>query len=155
MEEPETKKQLNGFVGKDQGRKCGGFGHCADTCTKAKGKEGDKGAGKSKGPATGCWSCGGDHFQDQCLKVQHASKGGGKKGNDGPQSYFGKGSGKGYKGDGKGSKGKGSGLHQLHVDRSNYEYDPWGASWESGAFSVSCLRTVAPPEQACPITRTC
>lgn len=85
--------------------RCGGAGHIAPNCpspaTKGKGKGawsgvGQKGKGKSKGfPAKGgqkgkskgpmygsCWTCGGQHFQEQCPNNGNGHKGGSTKGGD-------------------------------------------------------------------------
>ena len=106
---------LNGMNRAGQCHNCGKYGHWARDCPKGKGK-GEvgygggqaKGKGKGKGPSTGCWQCGGDHYQSQCPK-------GGKAG--------------GSKGGGKGmwtSKGKGKGgINGLN------EYTNWD-TWDNG-----------------------
>jgi len=86
---------------------CGGVGHIARNCSTPIGKGVDRGQSKGlgkgkadgKGPRTGCWHCGGNHYADQCSSV--------KGGN------YGKASGKGG---GKASKGKGKGLFYAGED---------------------------------------
>ena len=102
-EEFEAVGDYIGAVGaQTQCYQCGGYGHLAHACPTPKGKgkgfkggtgggskggKGDKGGGKGfkgggkggkggKGPATGCWTCGGQHFASDCPYGKGGGKGG-------------------------------------------------------------------------------
>ena len=89
----EDEESYLGAVGNwKQCYNCHGYGHIARDCPKGKGKGGDKGKGKGasesskgkgkswdlvkggkgtkgkgkRGPAYGCWNCGGDHYAVDC-----------------------------------------------------------------------------------------
>ena len=100
----QPQPQLAAVTPNTQCFNCGGYGHFAHTCSTAKGKgkgakggpKGGKGeapkGGKSgmglkggpkggkKGPAGGCWTCGGQHFASECPTHGGKSGKGGKGG---------------------------------------------------------------------------
>jgi len=135
---------LNAMGDKDKCHSCGEAGHWARNCPyKSKGKgsrkgETPKGKGRGKGPLTGCFLCGGDHYQDQCPRQQLYNKGYGKT-KGGKKGY-----GKGGKGDWQG-KGKG-GLNGLNT---NFQWED--GSWESGEYGYTeafcSLKTIEPCKQ--------
>ena len=99
-ESEEVAGELSAVAAHAQCYQCGGYGHLARTCptpkgAKGGGKGGPKGAkggskgeqkggkgGGKKGPATGCWTCGGQHFAAECPFGKGGGKGskGGKAG---------------------------------------------------------------------------
>ena len=71
--------------------------------------KGGKGGG-GKGPQTGCWTCGGPHYSNQC-PMNTGGKGGGKSWGGGYGNGYNYGGGKGYSGYGYGGgKGYDGGL---------------------------------------------